>query len=290
MENHDRCEAHQTRNNGPAALGEEGPFRNESLILQFLRPSHPGAGKLCRPSNVMPSVLPPILAGSTDVDAEGCPSRMASGEETALGFLSDQLGGLLSRRAKRITWNEREKVVRDVSSMTWKHARDFGAKRSSPRSGLTMLTRRKSIDLGRMSRCRLPPAPGAFEEFRGVADTSSSASTNADRSETVVAIAADLPPNQRQAMEPAFFDGLTRPDGAALQNETGGTAKARVRLGSERRRRSPIFEEFSAPPHATSLPNLSDSPSGANPARLPPVTIASPFAVNAEASFPLNKS
>ncbi|MDD5199904.1 MAG: sigma-70 family RNA polymerase sigma factor [Terrimicrobiaceae bacterium] len=170
-----------------------------------------------------------------------CMRRIANGNEDALGALYDQFGGLLFGLARRITGNEREaeEIVQDVFVTVWRNARTFDGTRSSPATWLTALARNKSIDRLRTSRRRLPappPDPESVPEMRDPLPDPSQAALAGDRAARIAACLGELPPNQRQAVELAFFDGLTHPEIATRLNETIGTVKSRIRLGLDRLR------------------------------------------------------
>jgi RNA polymerase sigma-70 factor (ECF subfamily) len=167
--------------------------------------------------------------------------RIANGEEAALGELYDQLGGLLFSLARRVTGNDREaeEIVQDVFVTAWRNARTFDAHRASVTTWLTTLARNKAIDRLRAARRRLPAAAQDTEFLPETHDPAPTPAENAqsdDRRDRVAAWMSQLPANQRQAVELAFFDGLTHPEIATRLNETIGTVKSRIRLGLDRLR------------------------------------------------------
>lgn len=185
--------------------------------------------------------VPPLESDEVPMSPEECLQRIAKGEEAALGELYDQLGGLLFSLARRVTGNDREaeEIVQDVFVTVWRNAGTFDAKRASPTTWLTTLARNKAIDRLRASRRRLPAAPNDAEfmpETRDLAPDPAQNAASDDRRERVAGWLNELPPNQRQAVELAFFDGLTHPEIAARLSETIGTVKSRIRLGLDRLR------------------------------------------------------
>jgi RNA polymerase sigma factor (sigma-70 family) len=172
---------------------------------------------------------------------EDCIRRMADGDESALGDLYDRLGGLLYSLARRVLNSEREaeEVVQDVFISAWRNARSFDPARASVTTWLTTLTRHKAIDRLRASRRRLPSAPTEPEylpEMRDEAANPAEAAQLNDRRQRIAGWVGELPFNQRQAVELAYFEGLTHPEIAKQLGETIGTVKSRIRLGLDRLR------------------------------------------------------
>lgn len=167
--------------------------------------------------------------------------RIAQGDEAALGALYDACGGLVYSLARRVLGNDREaeEITQDVFVSVWRHARTFDPTRSSANTWLTTLARNKAIDRLRTLRRRLPLAPGDAENLPPVVDpapTPEETAARDDRAGRVGQWLSELPPNQRQAVELAFLEGLTHPEIATRLGETIGTVKSRIRLGLDRLR------------------------------------------------------
>lgn len=174
-------------------------------------------------------------------DEENCIRRMVAGEEGALGDLYDRLGGLLYSLARRILGSDREaeEIVQDVFVSAWRNARSFDPARASVTTWLTTMARNKAIDRLRANKRRIPAAPAEPEhvpEMRDEAANPSQSTQQADRRQRIAGWIGELPPNQREAVEMAFFEGLTHPEIAARLGETIGTVKSRIRLGLDRLR------------------------------------------------------
>lgn len=167
--------------------------------------------------------------------------RIAEGDEEALAALYDACGGLIYSLARRVLNSDREaeEITQDVFVAAWRNARTFDPARSSATTWLTALTRNKAIDRLRTARRRLPAAPADAADLPETADpapTAAELAARGDRAMRISAWIAELPPNQREAVELAFFEGLTHPEIASRLGETIGTIKSRIRLGLERLR------------------------------------------------------
>ena len=180
-------------------------------------------------------------AGPPMTDEENCLRRMAAGEEDALGDLYDRLGGLLYSLARRILGSDREaeEIVQDVFVSAWRNARSFDPTRASVATWLTTMARNKAIDRLRANHRRIPAPPAEPDhilEIRDEVANPAQAAQQDDRRQRIAAWVGELPPNQRQAVDLAFFEGLTHPEIAARLGETIGTVKSRIRLGLDRLR------------------------------------------------------
>jgi RNA polymerase sigma-70 factor (ECF subfamily) len=139
-----------------------------------------------------------------------------------------------------------EEVALDVYTQVWRTAGNFDPRRGSVSAWLVTLARSRAIDRLRSaaarrqreeSRPELPEAPAA-------ARSPEEASLLGQRRVRVRAALARLLPEQREAIELAFFSGLTHSELAARLGQPLGTVKTRIRLGMMKLR------ELLGSPHA----------------------------------------
>lgn len=181
-------------------------------------------------------------------------ARAARGDEQAIGTLYDRYGGVLYAVAYRIVGQraDAEDVVIEAFAQAWREAIRFEAARGSVAGWLTMIARSRALDAvrARSRRDRITasaaadqpqssPAMGAWR-----ADPSDSYDY-AERRQQVQAALQTLSSPQRQAIELAFFEGLSQSEIAERLQEPLGTIKTRVRLGMQKLRDSlrPFFFE-----------------------------------------------
>lgn len=168
-------------------------------------------------------------------------ARIAQGDQMAFSSLYDRLSGPLYSLACRMLGDasEAEDALQEVSLQIWRRATGYDPAQSSVFSWAILLARGKIIDRlrarGRRSRI---VAQSTDDETDAIAATdTSTAETAADsmhRNEEaarVRSVLQNLPPDQRQAIEMAFFSELTHPEIAQQLDQPLGTVKARIRRG-----------------------------------------------------------
>ena len=172
-------------------------------------------------------------------------SRAARGDERAIGLLYDRYGGVLYAVAYRIVGQpaDAEEVVLEAFAQAWREAARFEAGRGSVAGWLTMIARSRALDLvrGRSRRDRMtasaaadrPDASPGMSEFR---PDPAKALDHDERRQQVQQALATLSPPQRQAIELAYFEGLSQSEIAERLAEPLGTVKTRVRLGMQKLR------------------------------------------------------
>lgn len=177
----------------------------------------------------------------------GLVAQAAAGDERAIGALYDRYGGVLYAVAYRIVGQraDAEEVVIEAFAQAWRDAPRFAGERGSVAGWLTMIARSRALDLvrARTRRDRVtmsaaadrPGTSPAMSEFRP--DPARAVDHNERRREVQRAL-AELSPPQRQAIELAFFEGLTQTEIAERLQEPLGTVKTRVRLGMSKLRES----------------------------------------------------
>lgn len=169
-------------------------------------------------------------------------ARIGQGDEGALGDLYDRYSRPVYSMVLRMTQSETEaeEIVQDVFLTVWRTAGSFDAKRAKVFTWITTVARNKAIDRIRSLRRRLQVSalPNGSDLVEGV-DDSADPLGNAilgDESLRLSHMVNELPVNQCQAIQLAFFEGLTHPEIANRLGDTIGTVKARIRLGMEKLR------------------------------------------------------
>jgi RNA polymerase sigma-70 factor (ECF subfamily) len=168
--------------------------------------------------------------------------RMASGDGTALADLYDRHGRSVYGLAARILGDpaEAEDLTQDVFTLAWKNAARYDPARGAVAAWLLVTTRTRAIDRIRARRSR--PQGGSDDDGRKMAnipDGSPSVdvivATSQDAARVRVAL-ADLPVDQRDALEQAYFQGLSHSEIAERTGIPLGTIKTRIRSGLQRLR------------------------------------------------------
>jgi len=163
-------------------------------------------------------------------------ARVARGDTDAFSALYDLYAGALFGLALRILRNHTaaEEVLQDVFCQIWKKAGAYDLKLGKPLTWAVTLTRNKAVDRLRSTNRRAPSFdPGTEAEV--AAENFLPEATNPVVSHETASMAraalASLPKDQLQAIEMAFFGGLTQTEIAAALNQPLGTVKALIRRG-----------------------------------------------------------
>ena len=168
----------------------------------------------------------------------------ARSDEAALGELYDRHGRIAYGLALRVLRDRAlaEDAVQDAFLAVWRSAAGFMPERSRARTWILTLTHRRAVDLVRREeRRRTEPLPPGAEAGEAVEDNAWLA-LERERVQTAL---RRLPDAQREAIELAYFEGLSHSEIAERLREPLGTIKTRVRLGMQKLRdalRSYYFE------------------------------------------------
>jgi RNA polymerase sigma-70 factor (ECF subfamily) len=167
-------------------------------------------------------------------------ARIARQDETALAALYDRHARVLYSLALRIV-SDRElaqEVLQDTFLRCWNGAERYDPDRGEVVAWLIGVARHRAIDLlrsrphqARLREGRPLPAP---ERLAGPPEPDAGDSLLLRRAMT--AALAALSPAQREAIELAYYTGLTQTEIARVQGEPLGTVKSRMRSGLERLR------------------------------------------------------
>jgi RNA polymerase sigma factor (sigma-70 family) len=160
--------------------------------------------------------------------------RVADGELDALEELYDRYKTMAYSIAHRITDDATlaEDVVQEAFLAAWRNAARYVEGRGSVKTWLLSIVHHRAIDAIRRRRptTELPdlerPTPAVLTE----PDVWSEVAAGLD-AEAVRRALADLPDVQREAIELAYFGGLTQQEVADRTATPLGTVKSRMRLG-----------------------------------------------------------
>jgi len=160
---------------------------------------------------------------------------IAAQDRTALADFYDLAGGVLFATALKMLGDshEAEEVVQDVFVQIWTKAATFDATLGSPVHWALGITRNRCIDRirARQRRSRLIDDVGEEAQAAVASDATAVSGLSVEELSHVRSAVRSLPADQRQAIELAFFGGLTHQEIAEQLREPLGTVKARIRRG-----------------------------------------------------------
>lgn len=178
-----------------------------------------------------------VVNGSIQEDSDlDLMARVASLDRAAFGQIYDRYAGLLFSVALRVLRHDKdaEDVVQEVFLQIWNKAASYDSSLGQPSSWFVTMVRHRAIDRLRSVRRHYE----VVHEISEAPDLSANDSTawlpeveGAERSIAVKSALQQLPAEQRESIEFAFFGGLTHEEIAARLAQPLGTIKARIRRG-----------------------------------------------------------
>jgi len=177
---------------------------------------------------------------------------IANGNRTDFATLHDRYNNLLYTVIFKVLndHQDSEEVLQEVLFALWRKAGLFHASRGRPVTWLTSMARNRAIDRLRAKQ-RQARLRGACEEVADVSPaglsvppiTGPEAAERRDRCQAVHDAVIELTPAQREAIQMAYFQGMSQKEIAAQLKKPIGTVKARIRRGIHRLRDTISFEE-----------------------------------------------
>jgi RNA polymerase sigma-70 factor (ECF subfamily) len=188
----------------------------------------------------MPDRFPNPVAGSQRSSSGGAqPRNSAEHDRLLLGRVEARDQGAMaeifdtySRMAYSIALRvlkdpaQAEDVMQDVFFQVWQNPRAFAPERGSLGAWLAVVVRNRSIDAMRRRR---PSDPVEEVVLASGADVAGEVE-RATMMERVRGVLKNLPPEQRESLELAFFGGMTHAEIAEKKSEPLGTVKTRIRM------------------------------------------------------------
>lgn len=172
-------------------------------------------------------------------------ASIVKGDQQAFSLLYDHSSALLYTLAFRILGNreEADELLQEVYLEVWRKVARYDVGRGTPIAWLITLTRSRAIDRLRARGARAYNATTQLDATVSshVADLGPSPfETQADQELRMAVGTAitSLPPAQQQAIELAYYEGLSHQEIAARLNQPLGTVKTRIKLGMSKLRDS----------------------------------------------------
>lgn len=161
--------------------------------------------------------------------------RLAAGEPGAAEQCMDRYGALVWSIARRHTRHaaEAEDAVQEAFLSLWKNAARFDPEKASEAAFVTMIARRRLIDLHRRKE-RRPEGATVESELETFRDAR--AESIEDRAEVVLATRAlnRLQPKEREAVLLSVYEGLSHSEISTRMDLPLGTVKTYIRRGLQR--------------------------------------------------------
>ena len=146
--------------------------------------------------------------------------RMRTGDEAALSTLYDRYSAMLFGMLTRILRDQQaaEEVLQDLFLQLWRNAAQFDSARGSLPAWLMVIGRNRAISRLRGRRDR---------------EVLEDEAQRAQLARNISVALQQLPVEQRQALELAYFEGMTQSEIASQTGIPLGTVKTRVRTAMQ---------------------------------------------------------
>src|SRR5438067_3160022 len=195
-----------------------------------------------------PTPVSQMTTISLDLTDEHLMAMVQQREEQALGHLYDRYSGVVKSVVLKTIHNEAESddLLQEIFMEVWNRSASFDPQKGRPLGWLITLSRRRAID-----RLRKREAyQRAEERLKVEVEQQPDAWTvhpedeliHGDVREVLQRILETLPPAQKQAIELAFYKGMSQREIATHTGIPLGTIKTRLELGLKKI--SVALEEF----------------------------------------------
>ena len=162
-------------------------------------------------------------------------SLVAAGDEGALRSLYEATGKRLFGLVARIVGHQAaEETVLDALTQVWRRARRYDATKGTVFPWLATIARNRAIDRLRSRAHRDAQRHTEFEGWEELSDRGPCPRQRSQERESATQVRTalrGLPGEQRQAIEMAFFRGLSHSQVAEHLGAPLGTVKSRIRAG-----------------------------------------------------------
>lgn len=170
-------------------------------------------------------------ARKDDVSADILP-RVAAGDPRAADELMDRYGALIWSLARRHTRRpaDAEDAVQEIFLALWKNAGRFDSGRASEPTFITMIARRRLIDLHRY-KTRRPQTDGAEADLETLTDLRAGEIEVKAEAKLASRALDVLKPKEREVVLLSTYQGMSHSEIAAHVDMPLGTVKTYIRRG-----------------------------------------------------------
>jgi RNA polymerase sigma-70 factor, ECF subfamily len=156
-------------------------------------------------------------------------SAIRSGKETAMAELYDRHSAVVYSVSLRVLGDTgaAEDVLQEVFLQLWRNPGLFDAGRGNLAPWLAVIARNRSIDVLRKRR----PESDVEDVVVSVEPDMAGDADRAMAMTKVRMVLGEMPAAQRNALEMAYFEGLSHSEISAKTGERLGTVKTRIRTG-----------------------------------------------------------
>jgi RNA polymerase sigma-70 factor (ECF subfamily) len=188
-------------------------------------------GRRERGTEAPPSIC--HIGARVDPDLTRLIASVADGDQSAFASVYDVLAPTVYGVVRRVLRDpsQAEEVTQEVFVEIWRQAARFDPSRGSVRTWAVTIAHRRAVDRVRSEQSH---RDRQVSVAAGAADAPASpeeGALEADERRRARAAMATLPPQQREALELAFYDGLTHVQIAERLDVALGTVKTRIRDG-----------------------------------------------------------
>jgi RNA polymerase sigma-70 factor (ECF subfamily) len=159
-------------------------------------------------------------------------------EPEALSLLYDRYSGILKALILRVIHNDTEAddLLQEIFMEIWNQAKNFSPQKGKPLGWMVTLARRRAIDGLRKRQAYARAGERLLNETEQQPDawihnTTEEEINSGDTRVLIRRVIKTLPEAQQQAVDLAFFRGMSQREIAAHTNTPLGTVKTRLELG-----------------------------------------------------------
>jgi RNA polymerase sigma-70 factor (ECF subfamily) len=154
--------------------------------------------------------------------------RVSEQDQSAMAKLFDRYGGMVYSVALRVLRDtgSAEDLLQEVFFQLWRNPTSFVSSRGSLGAWLLVVARNRAIDILRRRR----PMESVDDHPLSSRENLASDVERSAMMQKVRSVLTVLPPEQRNAVELAYFEGLSQTEIADRTGDPLGTVKTRIRL------------------------------------------------------------